>query len=107
MINMQEGADLIWLDNMFCISGHLTVKNVMALHQQCLAKSANCPDYKFDFSRVSASDSAGLAFVIEWIKLAETQQKKITFINLSNGLMDIALAAGLDQLLKPLISEKA
>ena len=47
-------------------------------------------ELEFDFSRLKSSNSAGLALMIEWIKLAKRSNKKIRFLSISEDLKAIA-----------------
>jgi phospholipid transport system transporter-binding protein len=96
---MQKHAALTFHDSIFQISGDLCHQNVMSLHRQSLAYFESTSQLTFDFAGVTSSDSAGLALVIEWIKLAEQHKKPIHIKNLSDGLMSIAVASGLDPLI--------
>ena len=78
----------------------LNFQNVMLLQQKTAHFQTN-PELIFDFSSVTSSDSSGLALVMEWIKLAELYNKKVFFKNLSNGLLALAKASGLDSLITP------
>ena len=100
---MGKHAELSYQHNTFVVSGDLDFKNVLSLHQQLLEKSGQAPDLIFDFSRVTTSDSSGLALVIEWIRLANQTNKKIAFKGLSNGLLELAQVSGLDAVINPLI----
>jgi len=99
---MPQSATVTFNDSVFQVAGDLSFKNVMLLNQACMRHFEQCPELIFDFSHVTSSDSSGLALVIEWIKFAEKANKKIRFKNLSNSLMSIATASGLDKLIRPL-----
>ncbi len=100
---MQKQADVTYLNNVVMVSGDLNFQNVMSLQRACLEQIKHRPEWVFDFSQVNSSDSSGLAWVIEWIKLAKQDNKKISFKGLSNGLMEIAKAARLDTIIQPFV----
>jgi phospholipid transport system transporter-binding protein len=93
---MQKFADITRQENKFLITGDLNFSNVMSVYEKSLPQLIKCPALVFDFSQLKSSDSAGLALIIEWIKLSKQQNKSIQFINLSNDIMSIAKAAGID-----------
>ena len=97
-------ADLTCQQNVIFVSGDLNFKNVMSLHQKCIEQSQPLPELVFDFSRVTSSDSSGLALLVEWIKMAELAKKRVVIKGLSNGLVELAKVSGLDALINPLIS---
>ena len=96
---MQKTADIVLQDNRFLIRGDLNFSNVMSIYRKSVQPSQHCPELVFDFSQLTSSDSAGLALIIEWIKLSRQLNKPIRFAHLSSDLMSIAKAAGIDELL--------
>jgi phospholipid transport system transporter-binding protein len=52
-----------------------------------------------DLADVSCSDSAGLALLIDWMRLAKQQNKNILFHNIPAQMLAMAHASGLDELL--------
>jgi len=95
-------AALCYQHNAFLVSGDLDFKNVMRLHQEMLALMDQSPELAIDFSQVKSSDSSGLALVVEWIRLANQTNKKISLKGISNGLLELAEASGLDAIINPL-----
>lgn len=82
------------------ISGELTfptVASILELSRQLFPQQGpwNC-----DFSQVTHSDSAGLALVLEWLKMARQRNIKVQFSQLPQQLLSIAAPAGLDALIK-------
>ncbi len=49
-----------------------------------------------DFSQVHSSDSAGLALLIEWIKLSQAAQRQLKFRYLPEQLLTLAQLCGFD-----------
>ena len=96
---MRKHAALTFNNSIFQVTGDLNFNNVMSLHRQSLSYFDSCPELTFDFSGVTSSDSSGLALVIEWIKLAEQHKKPIYIKNISDGLLSIAKASGLDKII--------
>ena len=89
-------ADITLQDNQFLISGDLNFSNVMSVYRKSVQQSQQCPELTFDFSQLKSSDSAGLALIIEWIKLSRQLNKPVHFTHLSKDIMSIAKAAGID-----------
>ncbi len=85
----------------FQISGELSFDTVNAL----LAESRNTifaqsiPLFDLDLSAVSRADSAGLALLIQWMRMAQANNSEIRFHNLPPQLLAIAHAGELEALL--------
>lgn len=93
---MQKIADITLQDNQFLISGDLDFSNVMSVYTKSLQQSDKCSELIFDFSQLKSTDSAGLALIVEWIKLSKLLNKPIHFNHLSSDIMSLAKAAGVD-----------
>lgn len=81
------------------ISGPLTFATVTDLWTASENLFPREAEWNCDLAAVSACDSAGLALLLEWLRLARQQKKKIHFLNLPQQLEAIAGAAGLKGLL--------
>lgn len=99
---LQKDAEIKFSDDKFYISGYLDFSNVMFIYEKSLQefKKINCPVWEFDFSRLESSNSAGLALIIEWVRLAKQINKPIKFSSISQELMSIAKVMGLYQLIQ-------
>jgi len=95
---MLKKADITFRANTFLLTGELDFSNVMSVYQISLPHFYHCSQLTFDFSQVEDSNSAGLALIIEWIKLARRCGKPIHFNAISNDLMSIAKVAGLESI---------
>lgn len=92
-------ADVTFKGNVFQVSGDLDIWNVMSVYAKSIP-DLQIPDrLEFDFSRLKSSDSAGLALMIEWVKFARRINKPVRFGHLSQDMLNIARAAGLDGLI--------
>ncbi len=60
-------------------------------------------DIIMDFSQIHNSDSAGLALLIEWIKLSQTTQRHLKFRYLPEQLLTLAKLCGFD--MQPFFAE--
>lgn len=98
MMSTQQ-ADIIFHHEIFYLTGNLHFSNVMSVLEKSLSSFKKLPALVFDFSRLEASDSSGLALILEWIKLAKQYNKSIQFISLPKDLMEIAKAASLDKII--------
>jgi phospholipid transport system transporter-binding protein len=93
---MVKSADITFNGSHFLVTGDLNFSNVMSVYQKSLLDADKCSELIFDFSQLNSSDSSGLALIIEWIKLSKQKNKPIKFTHLSQDIMSIAKAAGLD-----------
>ncbi|VVC76115.1 hypothetical protein AQUSIP_14200 [Aquicella siphonis] len=93
---MQKQADIMIENHHLVVTGDLQFANVMLVYQKSLQQISSCHELVFDFSRLQSSDSSGLALMVEWIRLARQQNKKIRFEHLSEDILSIAKAAGID-----------
>lgn len=54
-------------------------------------------DIILDFSQVTSTDSAGLALMIEWIKITRHYRIQLQFKNVPKQLLNLAKLSGLDK----------
>lgn len=92
---MAKQADITLAGNRLTLSGELDFSNVMSLLAKSTSLCLPLTDVVIDFSQLKNSNSAGLALMIEWIKLAKAHQKRITFDHVSTDLISIAKVSGL------------
>lgn len=98
---MHKHADITFENEnkTFFVSGNLTFFNVMSVYEKSLLHLKETSFLHFDFSKLQSSDSAGLALIIEWMKLANESHKDIQFSHLPQNILTIAKAAGLHHLI--------
>lgn len=96
---MSKIADITYHENKIIISGDLCFDNVMPVFVKSLAIIEKCTELHFDFAELHTSDSSGLALIIEWIKIANDEDKPILFVNLSSDLQSLIEAAGLEEII--------
>lgn len=96
---LAKQADITLKNGCFFVSGDLDFLNVMSVYQKSIAYFGTQQSIVCDFTELHSSNSAGLGLIVEWIKLAMTQQKKITFINMPECLRTIANVAALTTIL--------
>jgi phospholipid transport system transporter-binding protein len=84
----------------FLVEGELNMVTVPALLQ---AMDSQFPttgnEAHIDLAGVTRSDSAGLALLVEWLRLAKTRNTRLQFHNLPSQLRDIARVSDLLPLL--------
>ncbi len=81
----------------FVIDGDLTFATIdkQTLKSFSFLKAAK--EVTIDLSRVSNTDSAGLALMIEWIKYSRQNRTQIAFKNIPEQLLNLAKLSGFDQ----------
>lgn len=93
---MKKIADITFKNQQFHIDGDLDFYNVMSVYDKSLSFIHQTSELVFDFSNLNSSDSAGLALIIEWVKLSKELKMPVRFVYLSSDIMSIAKAAGLE-----------
>jgi phospholipid transport system transporter-binding protein len=81
------------------VSGELSYTTVSDVLLQANDIFAPVAELKIDLADVTRSDSAGLALMIDWMRTANTLNKKIAFYNIPAQMLAIASASGMDDLL--------
>jgi len=85
--------------NLIQISGELSFSTVSQILKQSLDLFEPIVDLDIDLAEVNRSDSAGLALLVHWIRLAKQENKKIAFHNVPAQMLAIADVSGLNELL--------
>lgn len=98
-------ANIVLKDSCLMISGNLTFDSVVEVWDKSLPLIMQCSSLSFDFSEVTSSNSAGLALLLEWIKLAHQKNKKIIFKKIPPQLLSIAKVSGVLDLLGDVVEE--
>lgn len=83
----------------YAVAGELDLASAAAMLAAGRAAFAGQPRVDVDLSRVGRADSAGLAVLIEWTRLARRAGTLITFHALPDRLSALARIGGVDQLL--------
>jgi len=81
------------------LSGPLTFATVPQLFQQGRQLFADSNNLQLDLAGVERSDSAGLALLVSWVRLAQQHGGTITFLNVPQQLLGLARVGGVDQVL--------
>ncbi|WP_031438087.1 STAS domain-containing protein [Methylobacter tundripaludum] len=81
----------------FVIDGDLTFATIdkQTLKSFSFLKAAK--EITINLSRVSNTDSAGLALMIEWIKYSRQNRTQLSFKNIPEQLLNLAKLSGFDQ----------
>ena len=85
------------------VSGVLDAVTTPRLLEDSAAKFSNQSgaDIYVDLADVSESDSAGLALVIEWLRLARQRGQRMNFANLPKQLLALARISEVEELIQP------
>jgi len=92
--------------NQFELSGLLTFETVPVKFGQIQTLLHQQSDMIIDLSGVKRADSAGVAMIMEWVRLARQNGKHIEFLNAPDQMMSIIRMSGLEHIL-PLDSDAA
>lgn len=92
MINVQRNHGNIELEG---VLDHVSVASVLAQSADWFTGDA----VNIGLQGISHSNSAGLAMLLEWQKIARQKQVSIQYHNVPEQLLIIARAYGVDQLL--------
>jgi phospholipid transport system transporter-binding protein len=87
------------LEGHFRLSGELTFDTVPDLLVRSRQLFAACPALEIDLAGVDRVDSAGLALLTEWTRVAESLQQEIGFTNMPAQMRDLVRVSGLDNVL--------
>ena len=84
----------------FLVEGELNMVTVPTLLQAMASQfPPSGSEAHIDLAGVTRSDSAGLALLVEWLRLAKTRNIRLQFHNLPSQLRDIARVSDLLPLL--------
>lgn len=89
-------ADLSMRDDTINISGVLNFATVPVLMKQAEQLLKNQDKISVDLAEVTDSNSAGLALLLEMLRVAQLQNKSINFKNLPEQISVVASAYGVD-----------
>ncbi|HEU4655838.1 MAG TPA: STAS domain-containing protein [Steroidobacteraceae bacterium] len=83
----------------FRVSGVLDASTTPALLEQSKERFTHEKSVDVDFAQVTESDSAGMALLIEWMRLARRQGQKLRFSNIPAQIAALARISEVDDLL--------
>jgi phospholipid transport system transporter-binding protein len=81
----------------FVIDGDLTFSTIDKQTVKSFAFLNTSKHITIDLGRVSCTDSAGLALMIEWIKYTRHHRAQIAFKNIPEQLFNLAKLSGFDK----------
>lgn len=81
----------------FVVDGDLTFSTIDKRTVKSFSFLNSSKEITIDLSRVSCTDSAGLALMIEWIKYTRHNKAHIAFKNIPEQLLTLAKLSGLDK----------
>ena len=87
-------------DDTLKLSGVLSFASVEALYDDYRLWIVKKKQFIIDLCAIEHCDSAGLALLATWAKLAYTQKINLQFINAPSQLLSIAKISGIDDLFK-------
>lgn len=82
------------------VSGILDATTVTALLKRSDALFAG-PALQVDLAGVTESDSAGLALMLEWLRLARKKNQQISFVNMPQQIAALARISEVEDLFHP------
>jgi phospholipid transport system transporter-binding protein len=85
--------------DVLCVTGKLYMRDAVAACARGKELIDTLATVKVDLSGVEDADSGCLAMLIEWLRVAKTQQKDIVFNNLPQFMLDLGRVCGLDTVL--------
>jgi phospholipid transport system transporter-binding protein len=84
------------------IRGSLTFSTARRARAEGLQKFRDCGARvcEVDCGGISASDSAGLTVLLDWLALAKRDGRSLRYVSLPDGLLAIARISGVEELLQ-------
>ena len=84
----------------FKLEGELSFVSVQAAMKKSVGIFAEPADKRvFDLAGITKADSAGLALLLEWLRLASQHGVDLHYVNLPPQLLAMAHVAGVDEIL--------
>lgn len=83
----------------FALVGDLSFVSVPGLVESGDSLFSHGDAARLDLSQVARSDSAGLALLVSWVRLARQQGKQLRFEQVPSQLLGMARVSGVDHLL--------
>lgn len=83
----------------FAVSGPMTFESVPELAREGAGVLVGGENVELDLGRVTRTDSAGLALLVEWIRLARSHGATVELRNVPEQMLAIAQTSNLENLL--------
>jgi len=90
----------------FRVSGQLDAASVVNVLKESRDRFAESKAVDVDLSGVTESDSAGLALLLEWLRLSRVDERLIRFHNLPPQICALAHISEVDELLAANLEEE-
>lgn len=97
---MTSYAEITENNGCLLVSGNLDFSTVTKLWDASSVLLSQASSLKFDLSKVSFVNSAGLALLLEWQRYARKHNKPISFSNMPLQLSSIAAVAGIQKIIQ-------
>ncbi len=81
------------------LSGELSFQSVPDLSGQIATLLQQDTELVIRLDKVSRADSAGVAMLLEWLRLARQQGKSLQFVDIPEQMLAIVRVSGLDSIL--------
>jgi phospholipid transport system transporter-binding protein len=81
----------------YYVTGSLTFANIDKKIVKSFLLLSGVESICIDLAKVDATDSAGLALMIEWIKLSRRSGRRLSFRNIPEQLYALAKLSGFDK----------
>lgn len=81
------------------VTGPLTFDSVPAIYAASRAWFAGTGGVTIDLAEVSSADSAGLALLIEWMRMARKNASALSFANIPSQMQELIRVNGLQDTL--------
>ncbi len=95
---MSGKLNIVFKDNgQWLLHGELTFASIHGKLVESPPFLRGSKDIILDLAHVTNTDSAGLALMIEWIKITRHQRAQLHFKNVPKQLLNLAKLSGLDK----------
>lgn len=91
-------------EQQYRLRGELTFESVASLLRESRALFRRGSNFTFDLEGVTHSDSAGLALLIEWLRIARENSMTVIFVNIPSQMLALARVAGVDRMVSSDVS---
>ncbi|MDF2529586.1 MAG: hypothetical protein K0Q57_466 [Gammaproteobacteria bacterium] len=89
--------------NKWKLKGELTMMSLSSLWRSLDEARPSTSPWQIDFADISQMDSAGVAFLIDCIRYAESLKLELEFLNLSHEAFGLIEAQGVTSLIQPFL----
>lgn len=93
-------------DSCIKVHGEMTFATILSLLKQSKPLLDSYQWLTFDLSAVTQTDSAGLALLIEWLRIAQHNKQRVQFTHLPKQLIQIAKVCDLETILMTISDKK-